>query len=150
MFPQIFKTDPSNFAATLIRITLGLVFWPHGAQKLLGWFGGFGFTGTMGFFTQTVGLPWLLGLLVIAIEFFGAILLVLGVATRLLSILFILLALGIMFSSHVMNGFFMNWLGNQAGEGFEYFLLVIGMAASLFLTGGGRWSLDARWYPATR
>lgn len=54
----LFATDDS-WAGLVLRLTLGLVLLPHGAQKLLGWFGGFGFDGTMGFFTQKMGLPWI-------------------------------------------------------------------------------------------
>jgi putative oxidoreductase len=132
-----------GWSSALIRVTLGLAMWPHGAQKLFGWFGGFGFEGTMGFFTGTVGLPWIIGFLVIIIEFFGALLLVAGFATRLMATLFIALGLGIPISTHIQNGFFMNWLGNQKGEGYEYFLLLLAMAIFLLISGGGRGSVDA-------
>ena len=121
---------------------LGLVVFAHGAQKLLGWFGGYGFSGTMNFFTETVGLPWIIGFLVIILESFGAIALILGIATRLIAFCYIFLALGIVFTSHIQNGFFMNWFGNQQGEGYEFFLLWIAMAISLILNGGGKYSID--------
>ncbi|MEQ8904098.1 DoxX family protein [Ekhidna sp.] len=141
MKEKIFKTTDS-YAPLAIRIMLGLVVFPHGAQKLLGWFGGYGFSGTMGFFTETVGLPWIVGFMVIILESFGAIALIAGVATRLVAANYILLALGIIFSSHIQNGFFMNWFGNQAGEGYEFFLLWIGMAVGLLITGSGAYSID--------
>ena len=131
-----------SLAPLVLRGFLSIVIMAHGAQKLLGWFGGYGFEGTMGYFTQSVGLPWGLGLFIILLEFFGAILLLLGVTTRLLSALFVGLAIGIVLNVHLPNGFFMNWFGNQAGEGYEFFLLWIGMAISLIATGGGRWSVD--------
>jgi putative oxidoreductase len=119
------------------------VVFPHGAQKLLGWFGGYGFTGTMQYFTGTVGLPWVLGLGVIGLEFFGALALIAGLGTRLVAGAYALLALGITLTTRVEYGFFMNWFGNQPGEGYEYFLLWLGLAASLALTGGGKYALDA-------
>jgi len=141
MWKKIFQTT-DNAAATVIRIVLGLVLFPHGAQKLLGWFGGFGFKGTMGFFTETVHLPWIIGFGVIMIEFFGSLMLIAGIASRFIALLVIVNFIGIIFTSHIANGFFINWLGNQKGEGYEYHLLVIGMAASLLFSGAGKLAVD--------
>lgn len=141
MFKKLFQTN-DNTAATILRVVLGLIVFPHGAQKLLGWFGGFGFTGTMNFFTGTVHLPWIIGFLVIMIEFVGSLMLIAGIATRFISILLIINFMGVILTSHISNGFFINWLGNQKGEGYEYHLLIIGMAASLFISGAGRLSVD--------
>ena len=138
---KIFATN-ENSSATIIRIVLGLILFPHGAQKLLGWFGGYGFDGTMGFLTGSLGLPWIIGFLVIIIEFFGALALIFGFATRLVSIGLIALFAGIVFTGHLGNGFFMNWSGQQKGEGYEYHILVIGMALSLLVSGAGKWSAD--------
>ena len=138
---KIFKTSDS-LAPLLIRIMLGLVVFPHGAQKLFGWFGGHGFSGTMHFMTEIKGLPWIIGFLVILLESFGAIALILGVATRIVAICYTFLALGIIFTSSIQNGFFMNWFGVLKGEGYEYFLLWIGMALSLVISGGGMFSVD--------
>jgi putative oxidoreductase len=138
---KIFATN-ENSSATIIRIVLGLILFPHGAQKLLGWFGGYGFDGTMGFLTGSVGLPWIIGFLVIIIEFFGALALIFGFATRIVSIGLIALFAGIVFTGHLDHGFFMNWNGQQKGEGYEYHLLVIGMALSLLVSGAGKWSAD--------
>jgi len=129
-------------AITVLRITLGLVIFPHGAQKLLGWFGGYGFTGTMNFFTANLGIPYIFALLAILAELFGSLGLIVGLGTRIAA-----LGIGVTLTvaalmAHVPNGFFMNWLGNQAGEGFEFHLLVVGMALALILSGGGKWSLD--------
>ena len=143
MKKNIFDTLNNNSAATLCRVTLGAVLFPHGAQKLLGWFGGFGFEGSMSYFTGTIGLPWIVGFLVILIEFFGAISLILGFATRLWSFAIIVLTVGIVHTSHSQFGFFMNWLGNQKGEGFEYFILMLGLAISLIISGAGRYSIDS-------
>ena len=138
---KIFQTNENN-AATILRIVLGLILFPHGAQKMLGWFGGYGFNGTMGFLTGTAGLPWIIAFLVIAIEFFGAIALRFGFATRIVAVGIISLFAGIIFTSHLSNGFFMNWSGNLQGEGYEYHLLVIGIAVTLLVSGAGRWSID--------
>jgi putative oxidoreductase len=139
----IFNTSGNNVAATITRTALGIVLFAHGAQKLLGWYSGYGFDGTMSYFTQTVGLPWIVGFLVIVIEFFGSLSLILGLATRLWSLAIFFLAIGIMQTTHADYGFFMNWFGNQKGEGIEYFLLMLGLAASLVFSGAGKFSLDA-------
>lgn len=141
MFKQLFQTK-ENTAATVLRILLGLIIFPHGAQKLLGWFGGFGFSGTMNFFTGTVHLPWIIGFLVIMIEFFGSLMLIAGIATRFVALLLIINFTGVIMTSHLSNGFFINWLGNQKGEGYEYHLLIIGMAVSLLISGAGKLSVD--------
>ena len=139
-----FLTRTSGQATPLIlRLTLALVFFPHGAQKVLGWFGGYGFTGTMGFFTGKMGLPYAIALLPVLTEFLAPFALVAGFLTRIAA-----LALGVnMFVAivlvHSANGFFMNWSGNQKGEGFEYHLLVIGLALALVVQGAGRLSADA-------
>jgi len=138
---KIFQTNESN-ASTIIRIVLGLILFPHGAQKMLGWFGGYGFNGTMGFLTGTAGLPWIIAFLVIAIEFFGAIALIVGFATRIVAVGIISLFTGIIATSHLQNGFFMNWYGNLKGEGYEFHLLIIGMAIALLVSGAGKWSVD--------
>jgi putative oxidoreductase len=124
------------------RLFLGAVIFPHGAQKLLGWFSGFGFSGSMNYFTDTVGLPWLIGFMVIIIEFFGSIALVLGFATRLWSVAIGTVMAGIILTNFT-DYFFMNWFGNQKSEGMEFFLLAIGLAGSLVISGGGSYSLDA-------
>jgi putative oxidoreductase len=141
MLKKIFQTN-ENTAAAVLRVILGLIIFPHGAQKLLGWFGGFGFTGTMNFFTETVHLPWIIGFLVIMIEFAGSLMLIAGLATRFVAVLFIINFTGVIITSHIPNGFFINWLGDQKGEGYEYHLLIIGMAASLLISGAGKLSVD--------
>lgn len=141
MTNRIFYTRDS-WSTMVLRLFLGAVVFPHGAQKLLGWFGGYGFTGSMNYFTDTVGLPWAIGFIVILLEFFGAIALVAGLATRIIAMLFIFIAIGIIFTSSLPYGFFMNWFGNQGGEGYEFFLLWIAIAAALVINGGGKYSLD--------
>jgi putative oxidoreductase len=137
----LFQTD-NGWTGLILRLTLGLVMFPHGAQKLLGWFGGFGFDGTMGFFTQKMGLPWLIVLLIIIGESFGSVALLAGFLTRFTAASLAVIMLGAIALVHLPNGFFMNWFGQQQGEGYEYHLLVIGIAAALLVTGGGKWSVD--------
>ena len=138
---QLFQTDDS-WTGLILRLTLGLVMFPHGAQKLLGWYGGFGFTGTMEFFTETMHLPWIVALLVIVGEFFGSLGLIAGLLTRLTAVSFMVIMLGAIITVHLQNGFFMNWSGKQLGEGYEYHLLVIGIGLALLVTGAGMWSVD--------
>jgi putative oxidoreductase len=141
---NLLSTNPRNLTAFIIRITLGLILFPHGAQKLLGWFGGYGFSGTMGFFTGTLHMAYITALLVILIECFGSILLFFGFLTRIAAFGFICLFVGIIFTVHIHNGFFMNWgLVNGKGEGYEYHLLVLGISLALLVSGGGTASVDA-------
>ena len=141
MKAQIFKTN-NDWTGLVTRLSIGLVLFPHGAQKFLGWYGGFGFNATMGFFTDTVHLPWMIGFLVIVIEFFGSVSLMIGFASRIWSAATIILMTGIIFTSHLEHGFFMNWFGNQKGEGYEFHLLMIGLSMATLLNGSGKLSLD--------
>lgn len=125
-----------------LRVGLAVVMFPHGAQKLLGWFGGYGFSASMGYFTETMHIPAFLALLAIVTEFLGPIALVLGLFTRLAALATGIDMLVAVVLVHASNGFFMNWFGNQAGEGYEYHLLVIAMAIALLVGGAGRWSVD--------
>jgi putative oxidoreductase len=138
---QIFKTN-NDWTGLVARLTIVLILFPHGAQKMLGWFGGNGFTGTMGYFTDTLHLPWLIAFMVIVIEFIGSLSLIAGFASRVWSTLIIILMLGIILTSHLDNGFFMNWLGNQKGEGYEYHLLIVGLSIVTLINGSGRYSVD--------
>src|SRR5262245_33587750 len=140
---NLLATDTQNSILTLQRALLGAVMFPHGAQKLLGWFGGYGFEGTMGFFTQQVGLPAPLALLVILAESIGALLLIAGLGTRLAAFGISAVMLGAVATTHASNGFFMNWFGNQPGEGFEFHLLALALAVPLVIAGGGRYALDS-------
>ena len=137
----LFQTN-DNFSYWVPRVMLGCVMFPHGVQKLLGWFGGFGFTNTMTYFTQTAGLPWVVAFLIIMGESFGSVGLILGFFTRLSAFGLICIMLGAIITVHIPNGFFMNWFGKQAGEGFEYHLLVIGISIPLLISGGGKYSVD--------
>jgi putative oxidoreductase len=131
----------NDVALTILRVVLGTVFFAHGAQKMLGWFGGFGFHGTMGMFTS-MGMPAPVALLVISAEFFGGLGLIFGLLTRIAAFGIGADMIGAIFLVHLPNGFFMNWMGAQKGEGFEFHLLAIAMAAALLLRGAGAFSLD--------
>ncbi len=126
---------------TILRVALGVVIFPHGAQKLLGWWGGWGFDGTMGWFAS-IGVPAFLGILAIAADFGGALALIAGIGTRIaafgIGVNMVVAALVV----HRSNGFFMNWAGNQAGEGYEFHILAAAIALAVVLGGAGRWSLD--------
>jgi putative oxidoreductase len=129
---------PTDIALLVMRLTLAVVLWPHGAQKALGLFGGPGISGTVAGLSGHMGMPAILVYLVIAVEFLGPIALVLGVLTR-------LTALGIAIDMacaavlvHLPNGFFMNFMGNQKGEGIEYFIYAVGIALALVIAGSGR------------
>nr|WP_295922350.1 DoxX family protein [uncultured Dyadobacter sp.] len=130
-----------NSASLLLRLFLALVLFPHGAQKFLGWFGGFGFEGSMQYFTGQVGLPWIVGFLVIMIEFFAPLALALGVAVRFSAAAIASVMTGVIVTTF-HDHFFMDWFGSQQTEGMEFFLLAIGIAVALIFTGGGTYSLD--------
>jgi putative oxidoreductase len=121
---------------------VGIVIFPHGAQKLFGWFGGFGFTGTMGFFTEQMHIPTVLSFLVIITESLGSMGLIIGFLTRVTAVGIVSIMVGAIWMVHWPNGFFMNWFGNQAGEGFEFHLLVMAISLALIVTGSGKWSVD--------
>ncbi|WP_143304693.1 DoxX family protein [Chitinophaga vietnamensis] len=135
----LFQTD-NNLVSFIIRITVALVMLPHGLQKLFGMFGGFGFKATMSFFTSN-GTPAFLAFLVIITESIGSMLILLGFTTRIWAIMLTVIML-VAANMHKVNGYFMNWTGQQHGEGFEYHLLVIGICIALIIKGSGRWSVD--------
>ncbi len=140
---RFLSTDDST-TRLFQRLVLGAVMLPHGAQKLFGLFGGYGFTGTMGFFTGTLGMPAPVGWLVIAAETIGALALMAGLATRLTAFGVAAVMVGAVWFAHLPHGFFMNWTGGQGGEGFEYHLLALALALPLIVKGGGAASVD-RW-----
>jgi putative oxidoreductase len=134
-------TTHGGVESLVLRLVLGVVMFPHGAQKMLGWFGGYGFSGTVAGFTQA-GLPAAIATLVIFIEFFGSLALVLGAFSRAAALGIIAVMVGAVTTVHLPNGFFMNWTGAQAGEGFEYHLLATAIAAAILIAGSGPLSLD--------
>jgi putative oxidoreductase len=141
MFRKLLATS-DDWTLTLLRLVLGIVFFFHGAQKALGWFGGYGFSGTMGFFTGMLHIPAAFAFLAICAEFLGGIGLIVGALGRIAAfgIATNMLVAIIMVHSHF--GLFMNWSGQQKGEGFEYHLLAIAIALVLMARGSGCFSVD--------
>lgn len=140
LFQWLLQTDDGP-AAVILRITLAVVIFTHGAQKVLGWFGGHGFKGTMKYFTES-GIPAPLAVLAMAAEFLGPLGLAVGFLTRVAAFGIACVMVVAMVKVHWQYGFFMNWFGNQKGEGIEYHLLMLGVAIALMINGGGAWSLD--------
>jgi putative oxidoreductase len=140
---KILFSTTNSYAPLALRFFLASVLFPHGAQKLFGWFNGFGFNGTMHYFTDQVGVPPIVGFAVIITEFFGPIFLLLGFATRLWSLGIVGVMVGVI-ATTFNQYFFMNWFGAQKTEGFEFFLLAIGMSLSLVISGSGKMSIDAQ------
>jgi putative oxidoreductase len=138
---KLFQTQ-DDVVSLILRLFLGVVFFPHGMQKLLGWFGGYGFTGTMGFFTGTLGVPALFAVLAILAEGLGCLGLIFGFLTRVAAFGIATNMAVAVYMIHFKYGFYMNWTGKQAGEGIEYHLLVIAIAIALMIRGGGKWSID--------
>ncbi|MFA5096077.1 MAG: DoxX family protein [Candidatus Omnitrophota bacterium] len=143
MLKKMMRTD-NDLAALILRLALGIVFFPHGAQKALGWFGGYGLGATLTAFTDKMHLPFVLALLVVAAEFLGAIALIIGFCTRLAALSIAVVMAAAIYMVHAQFGFFMNWSGTQKGEGIEYHLLALGIAIALTIKGGGAFSLDRK------
>ncbi|MEM7581774.1 MAG: DoxX family protein [Acidobacteriota bacterium] len=140
MFQKLIQTD-DDISSIVLRWTLAIVFFPHGAQKVLGWWGGNGFSGSMDYFTGT-GMPWIVAFLVVMGEFLGPIGLAVGFLSRFAAFGLGVIMVGAIFIAHAQHGFFMNWYGNQQGEGFEYHLLAIGLSIAVMLKGSGALSID--------
>ncbi|MBI4825715.1 MAG: DoxX family protein [Nitrospirae bacterium] len=141
MFRRFFSTE-NDISLFFMRLLLGLVILPHGAQKLIGLFDGLGYYATIAFFTGKMGLPYWVAVLVITGESLGSIFLIIGFMTRLAALGTLCIMTGCIYLIHLENGFFMNWSGKQSGEGFEYHLLAIAIALALMIKGGGKWSID--------
>ena len=139
MLKKLMQTDDDT-GMLIVRLALGIVMFPHGAQKLLGWFGGGGYAATMAGMSKM--LPAAIVFLVIFCEFFGALSLITGLLGRLGALGILCVMVGAVLTVHLPNGFFMNWGGNQKGEGFEYHLLAIGIALAVIIRGSGRFSID--------
>jgi putative oxidoreductase len=131
----------NDLTLTFARLILGIVFFAHGAQKMLGWFGGHGFSGTVGAFTK-MGMPAALAYFVIFVEFFGALSMIFGLLARLGALGITALMIGAILMVHIHVGFYMNWFGLQKGEGFEFHLLAIALAVLILVRGAGALSLD--------
>jgi putative oxidoreductase len=140
MINRILSTD-NDPAGLIMRLALGLVMFPHGAQKVLGWFGGHGASATIQAFTK-MGMPLPLTVLVMVAELAGSLLLIVGFLTRVAAFGIGCIMLSAILLVHGQIGFFMNWAGSQKGEGFEYHLLALGLSSALMIKGGGALSLD--------
>jgi putative oxidoreductase len=140
MFRKLLSTS-NDTTLTVMRLVLGTVMFAHGAQKMLGWFGGYGFHGTMGFFTG-MGVPAPLAFLAICAEFFWGIGLIVGLLSRVAALGIITNMLVAVATVHLHVGFFMNWAGTQKGEGYEYHLLAIALGLLIAVKGGGALSVD--------
>jgi putative oxidoreductase len=147
MLKKLFQTN-DDVALLVLRVMLGIVFFPHGMQKLTTMFGGYGFAGTMGFFTGKLGIPVVFAFLAIMAEGLGWMGLITGLLTRVAAFGIAMNMAVAVYMIHWHNGFFMNWFGamtsegKPAGEGFEFHLLVIAIGIALMIRGGGKWSID--------
>lgn len=141
MWKWLFQTQHA-WHLLVLRVMLGIVIFPHGAQKIFGWFGGYGFAGTMANFTDRMHIPWIFALLAILAESLGSWGLIIGFLTRIAAFGVLCNMTVAILLVHLPNGFFMNWGGKQKGEGFEYHLLTMGICIALMIAGGGKWSLD--------
>lgn len=137
---RLLHTRP-DWAPLIARVALAVVIFPHGAQKVLGWFNGRGFEATMDLFTNTMHIPVAFALLAIVAEFLGPLGLIAGLTTR-VSAFGIACNMVVAASMHARHGFFMNWHATQTGEGVEFHILAIGLAVALMFSGAGRYSLD--------
>ncbi|MCL4402899.1 MAG: DoxX family protein [Acidobacteria bacterium] len=142
MLHRLIATNEHDWALTYMRLVMGVVFFAHGAQKLLGWWGGYGYTGTMGFFEHQ-GIPATLAFLAIAAEFFGGLGLITGLLGRVAAFGISCNMVVAILTVHARNGFFMNWTGTKTGEGFEFHLLALALAGGIMILGSGAFSVDA-------
>jgi len=140
MITRIFSTE-NGYMPLFIRTTIALVIFPHGAQKMLGWFGGYGFSGTMAYF-EGLGIPYIFGLLAILAEFAGALMLLAGAGARIAALTIAVNMITAAMLTHLQYGFFMDWGGTLAGEGFEYHILMAALCTFTIVKGAGALSVD--------
>lgn len=141
MIRNLFRTN-NDLVLTVLRLVLGVVFFAHGAQKVLGWFGGYGYSATFHAFTTAMHIPAPFAFLAIMAEFLGGIGLIVGLLGRVAAFgvgMNMVVAIAMI---HHKFGLFMNWAGNQKGEGFEYHLLALAIAVTIIVRGSGAFSLD--------
>ena len=132
----------NDWTLTVLRVVMGVVFFAHGSQKALGWFGGYGFSGTMNFFTQQMHIPAVFAFLAICAEFLGGMGLILGLLGRVAVFGIACNMVVAVLTVHAANGLFMNWTGQQKGEGFEFHMLALAIAVVLMIRGSGALSVD--------
>jgi putative oxidoreductase len=141
MFRKLVHTSNDGMLA-MLRLALGVIYFAHGAQLMLGWFGGLGFDRSMTYFTQTMGIPTFFAALAIISQFFGGIGLIIGFLTRIAAFGIAIDMLVAIFLVHLPNGFFMNWYGTKHGEGFEFHILAVAIALFAMVHGAGALSVD--------
>jgi len=141
MLTWLIDTD-GDWVLTIGRVVLGVVLFAHGAQKLLGWFGGPGLSASLNMFRDQLRIPVPLALLAIAAEFFGGLGLIVGLLTRIAALGIAITMLVAMVMVHLRYGFFLNWFGNKPGHGIEYHLMVIALAIVVMTQGAGAFSFD--------
>lgn len=141
MILRLFKTN-DDWTSTFLRISLGILFLPHGLQMTFGWSGGGGWQASMNYLQGSMELPALIAYAVVLIQLVGSLFLFAGLFTRGMAFLILIVMGGAVYTSHLDHGFFMNWTGQQSGEGFEYHLAVFAIAIPLIVHGGGKLSLD--------
>lgn len=132
----------ADWIVAIARVVLGIIFFAHGAQKMLGWYGGAGLASTMRTFTEHLHLPSTLAFLVIAGELVSGIGLVVGLFSRIAALFIVLTMVGAIATVHFRFGLFMDWFGSQKGHGIEYHLLAIALALVVVVKGAGAYSLD--------
>ena len=132
----------ADWVVAVVRIVLGIVFFAHGAQKMLGWYGGPGLASSMRTFTEHLHLPPTLAFLVIAGELFSGAGLIVGLFSRIAALVIALTMVGAIATVHFRFGLFLNWFGTQEGHGIEYHLLAIALALVIVVQGAGAFSLD--------
>lgn len=136
---SIFSTT-DDLTITLLRVVLGIIMFPHGAQKVLGWFGGDGIKGTF-HHMRAVGVPDIISWLTIIGQFLGSLALITGFCTRIAAAGIFIIMAGAMFIN-LPNGWLMNWTGKKKGEGIEYFVLLLIINLIVIFKGSGPVSLD--------
>jgi len=141
MLSDLVSTD-ADWTQTIVRLVLGVVFFAHGAQKLLGWYGGPGLKPTISMMHEHLGLPVPIALLTVAAEFLCGLGLIFGLLGRVAAVGIAFIMFAAIFMVHARNGFFLNWFGDRKGHGYEYHLLAIALAAVIVARGSGAASLD--------
>ncbi len=138
-----FGSVTESLSLFLLRVPLGVIFMAHGSQKLFGLFGGPGITATLKTFEEKMGIPPLFTILAMIAEFGGGVGVLVGCLTRISSLGIASVMAVAIYKVHLANGFFLNWYGAPGrGHGIEYNIALLGIALSLVLSGGGRWSVD--------
>jgi putative oxidoreductase len=142
MFPELLYTN-ADWVLTVARLVLGIILFAHGAQKLLGWYGGPGLARSLQSFVEMLKIPAPLALLLVATEFFGGLGLIVGLFSRLAALGIAFTMIGAIATVHFRYGLFMNWFGDKKGHGIEYHLLVLALVLVVLIKGAGAFLLIA-------